>query len=204
MRSAIGLMLAAPLLFALGCGAPEIVSIDVGDIPAGETVTITLRAVVAPGAGGEISTQGIVTASNLAALVTDDPEPPGAADPTVLELACDPDAAGDCDDDGALNSDDNCRKVANGPSVPDAGGNSQLDADGDGFGNACDGDFDQDGFVGGPDFDVFLQCFGVTPGPGVGPADDPTCEESDMDGNGLVDAADNELFLAVFNGPPGP
>ena len=42
------------------------------------------------------------------------------------------DPAGDFDSDGILNSEDNCRFVANG-----AGGDNQSDADGDGIGDAC-------------------------------------------------------------------
>ena len=198
MRRASWLVLVVPVLLAARCGggAPEIVRVEVGDIPVGETVTVTLRAVVAPGASGEIATQGTVTAGNLPALATDDPDPPGAADPTVVELVCDPDAPGDCDDDGAENEDDNCRKVANGPTAPDAGGNSQLDADGDGFGNACDCDFDQSLTCNIDDFNLFLPDFAATLDSGIG---------TDMDGNGSVGISDFNLFLPGFvAGEPGP
>ena len=46
----------------------------------------------------------------------------------------------DSDADGLLDPDDDCRHQANGPALPDGGGNSQLDTDGDGIGNACDAD----------------------------------------------------------------
>ena len=71
------------------------------------------------------------------------------------------------------------------------------------YGNVCDGDFNQDLFVGGPDFDVFLQCFGWFVG-AQGPPDDPDCAESDMSGDGFVGGPDFGLFIKVFNGPPGP
>jgi len=105
--------------------------------------------------------------------------------------ACAP-AVADADGDGVADDADSCRLTAN----PD-----QTDADGDGLGNACDGDFDQDGFAGGPDYDVFLQCFEQSTGPGTGPADDPECRESDMDADGAVGGADYDLFLAVYNQP---
>ena len=76
--------------------------------------------------------------------------------------------------------------------------------DHDGIGNVCDGDFNQDGFVGGPDFTIFLGCFNRSVAPGVGPPDDPDCNESDMNGDGFVGGPDFTLFLQVFNGPPGP
>ena len=52
----------------------------------------------------------------------------------------------DADDDGISNSFDNCVLEAN---------SSQLDGDGDGFGNACDADFDQDGVTNFLDLDYF-------------------------------------------------
>ena len=101
------------------------------------------------------------------------------------------------DSDGLADHVDNCIAEPNGPSISDAGGNVQLDTDADGFGNACDGDFNQDGFVGGPDFTLFLACLNA-------PAASGLCLAADMDGSGIVDAADHILFMRVFNGPPGP
>lgn len=116
--------------------------------------------------------------------------------PTVVGGA----AGEDSDGDGVVDALDNCVDQANGP---DAGPNDQLDTDSDGYGDVCDGDLNQDGFVGGPDFDIFLQCFNRATG-GGGPADDPDCAESDMNGDGFVGGPDFDLFLQVFNGPPGP
>jgi len=120
-------------------------------------------------------------------------------EPVVLDFcqqrpadpACAP-AVADADGDGVADDADSCRLTRN---------PGQVDADGDGLGNACDGDFDQDGFAGGPDYDVFLQCFEQSTGPGTGPADDPACRESDMDADGTVGGADYDLFLAVYNQP---
>jgi len=100
----------------------------------------------------------------------------------------------DADGDGFANGVDNCIDVAN---------PSQLDVDGDGCGNLCDADFDQNGLAGGSDFNTFRLCFsqGV---PGSGPAEDPTCAESDMDGNGVVGGEDFARFRLQLGSPPGP
>ncbi len=48
------------------------------------------------------------------------------------------------------------RHLPNGPAIPDAGGNSQLDTDNDGYGNICDPEYgDPDNVVGIGDFNVF-------------------------------------------------
>lgn len=103
----------------------------------------------------------------------------------------------DTDGDGYLDVEDNCTLIANGAPEPDL-----RDADLDGFGNACDGDFDNNGYVTTMDFGVFLQCYQT----GSGPALDPDCEGSDMDGSGVVDIDDfNNHFLPAFQaGTPGP
>jgi parallel beta-helix repeat protein len=107
----------------------------------------------------------------------------------------------DRDADGILDPVDNCLEDANGPL---AGPNDQLDADGDGIGNVCDADLNQDRFVGIPDFGIMLPCYLKSVGPGTGPAADPECRESDMDGSGLVDFQDFLYFLFAYNAPPGP
>jgi glucose/arabinose dehydrogenase len=101
----------------------------------------------------------------------------------------------DADADGIPDLIDNCSARANA---------SQEDADFDGFGNACDGDFDQSGVVGGADLIVLRKCFGASVGAGAGPPADPTCAESDMNGDGIVGAPDFNLFRLVFGMPPGP
>lgn len=51
---------------------------------------------------------------------------------------------------------DNCSVVANGPNQA----SNQSDCDGNGYGNACDADYDQDGVVTAADFGGFLGAFG--------------------------------------------
>lgn len=104
----------------------------------------------------------------------------------------------DSDSDGVGDSQDNCIEQPNGPLIPDAGGNSQLDSDGDRIGNMCDCDLNQDDFCGGPDFTLFIGCFNA-PTNGI-----PTCESADMNGDGFVGGPDATQFIGGFNGPPGP
>ena len=92
----------------------------------------------------------------------------------------------DSDGDGVPDVADNCKLVANGTLIPDAGGNSQLDADGDGYGNLCDGDFNQDDFVNVIDLGLFKQRFFT--------AD----SEADLNGDGIVNVLDLGLFKAMF------
>jgi chitodextrinase len=98
----------------------------------------------------------------------------------------------DQDSDGIADSQDNCILVANGPLIPDAGGNIQLDTDGDNYGNICDPDFDNDLFVNAIDLAYFKPRFFTT---------DP---DADLDGDGIVNAADLAILKLFFFKPPGP
>jgi hypothetical protein len=100
----------------------------------------------------------------------------------------------DSDLDGITDDADNCTLVVNGPTIPDAGGNSQLDTNGDGYGNACDPDLNNDGTVNAADIGPFKAAFN-TAAPG---------SDADFNGDGVVNAADIGLFRARFNRPPGP
>ena len=98
----------------------------------------------------------------------------------------------DDDGDGVANSADNCLFVSN--AAP-----ANCDTDSDGFGSACDGDFDQSGHVSATDFsDHFLPDFGTGTDSGTG---------TDMDCSGIVNATDfGTYFLPQFlpPGSPGP
>jgi hypothetical protein len=103
-------------------------------------------------------------------------------------------AVTDEDNDLVPDQFDNCTGLANGPNeAPE----NQRDTDVDGYGNACDPDYDNDGTVTAADFAVFLGDFG-----GAG-------DLTDHDGDGATTSADFGVFLGKFaldppdNGP-GP
>jgi hypothetical protein len=98
----------------------------------------------------------------------------------------------DSDNDGVGDASDNCTAVPNGSSVPDAGGNVQLDSNGDGYGNACDADLNDDGVVNGLDVGPFTAEFG-TAGP-----------DADFNGDGVVNGLDVGTFTNAFGQAPGP
>ena len=101
-------------------------------------------------------------------------------------------SATDSDLDGVPDSDDNCTLVPNGPLIPDAGGYSQRDTDNDGYGNICDPDFDNNGFINAADLAYLKANFF---------SGDP---HADLNGDGFVNAADLAIAKQMFFGPPGP
>jgi len=89
----------------------------------------------------------------------------------------------DGDGDGVLDGLDNCLEAHN---------PAQQDSDGDGYGNACDFDYDQDGIVNFADLARLRRSFfGTSP-------------LQDHDGNGVVNFGDLALFARGFLRPPGP
>lgn len=97
----------------------------------------------------------------------------------------------DTDGDGVFNVLDNCVSLSN--AAP-----GDCDTDNDGYGNMCDGDFDQNFAVNAVDFNAkFVPSFKT----GV-----PTSTGTDMDCNGAVNAVDfNAKFVPQFKaGKPGP
>jgi hypothetical protein len=98
----------------------------------------------------------------------------------------------DIDLDGIADVLDNCVNVPNGPNSLDAGGNSQLDTNADGYGNACDADLDNNGVVNGLDVGPFTAAFG-TAGP-----------DADFNGDGIVNGLDVGPFVNSFGSAPGP
>ena len=119
--------------------------------------------------------------------------------PYSLGLEC---IIGTCIDDPnpAPTTGDNCVDVPNAPPL-------DCDTDGDGYGNACDGDFTQNGVIDATDFtSVFLVDFATGVDGGTG---------TDMNCSGTVDATDfldfgpapwlTPSFLRGFRlGNPGP
>ena len=92
---------------------------------------------------------------------------------------------GDTDGDDVDDYFDVCRDVADSP---------QLDTDGDGCGNICDGDYDNDGDVDGGDFLTFRGGFFAS-----------ASGDTDHDGDGDTDGADFLKFRGqFFQAVPGP
>jgi len=89
----------------------------------------------------------------------------------------------DTDGDGIPDSRDNCILVPN---------KDQLDTDGDGYGNACDADLNNDGFVNALDLAAMRNQFGKRKVPG------------DLNGDGIVNSLDISLFAKLFGKAPGP
>src|SRR5262249_40248903 len=81
----------------------------------------------------------------------------------------------DADSDGVPDHADNCVAIPN---------PSQLDSNQDGYGNACDADYNNDGAVGAPDFVLLRGGFGKHSGdPGFAP-------DLDANGDGAIGALD--------------
>jgi hypothetical protein len=109
-----------------------------------------------------------------------------------------PGVSDDQDEDGVADVADNCQLIPNGPLAFDWGGNSQLDTDGDGFGNLCDSDLNNDGFTNFSDFVDFVIAFYSQPG-------QPTWNpNADLNGDDLVNFGDFFSFVVGWMRPPGP
>ena len=92
--------------------------------------------------------------------------------------------AADTDADGVSDAIDNCTLLAN---------PSQVDTNGDGYGNACDPDLNNDNIVNAIDLGQFRQAFfsnGVT--------------DSDFNADGVTNALDLGVLKLFFFGSPGP
>ena len=89
----------------------------------------------------------------------------------------------DSDSDIVADSVDNCTLAPNA---------DQRDTDNDGYGNACDPDFDNNLVVNAFDLAFFKNRFFTN---------DP---DADLNGNGVVNAADLAILKSFFFKPPGP
>ena len=94
-----------------------------------------------------------------------------------------------CDGDAISDAADNCLTVFN---------DDQLDSDEDGYGNACDADYDNDGVVTEEDLAIFQESFGLSEG------EDGFNPGADLDGDGVVGAMDFSIFAGYRGGEPGP
>ncbi|HZB47443.1 MAG TPA: lamin tail domain-containing protein, partial [Pyrinomonadaceae bacterium] len=72
----------------------ETVSVQIGTLPAGETVTITFQVTInnpLPSGTTQVSNQGTVSGSNFSSVLTDDPDTVALNDPTVTPVLAPPD-----------------------------------------------------------------------------------------------------------------
>jgi hypothetical protein len=98
------------------------------------------------------------------------------------------DLLADTDGDGVADSADNCTLVAN---------PSQCDSDGDGYGNHCDADLNNNGATNAFDTPLFRAQLGQ-------PSVAPTYNIADLNCNGSVNAFDTPIFRSLLGSPPGP
>lgn len=113
-------------------------------------------------------------------------------------------SVGDSDGDLIADDVDNCTLRANGPNQL----GNQIDTDVDGYGNACDPDYDNTGFVNTADFGIFLQSFGFSSSSSPPPVGGYNFE-TDHNGSLSTNVADYGIFLQFYSTPypnnvPGP
>ena len=87
------------------------------------------------------------------------------------------------DSDTVLDGHDNCLFEGN---------TDQRETDGDGYGNICDPDFNNDGVVNSADLAYFKPLFFTGD------------QDADLNGDGLVNAGDLAILRQFFFEPPGP
>ena len=97
----------------------------------------------------------------------------------------------DTDGDGIPDDTDNCPCVSNA---------LQIDTDGDGYGNRCDADLNNDGTVNAPDFGMFAFTYGLCEGDvNYNPDANLTADSGDV----CVNAPDFGVFAYYYSNPVG-
>jgi len=94
----------------------------------------------------------------------------------------------DTDGDGVPDGSDNCTLLAN---------PGQCDSDGDGYGNRCDADLNNNGVTNAFDTPLFRAQIGM-------PSVAPIYNAADLNCNGSVTSFDTPILRALLGAPPGP
>jgi len=162
------------------CDATETLVWNLGTIPAGDTVTVSLPPVVNAvpniSKGEQIEFVAWVEDSAARSRAID---VVGIGDPALV----------DTDGDGVIDDNDNCTLIPN----PD-----QLDTDGDGYGNLCDGDLNNDGSTNTLDLNLYKLAHRTS----VGDANYNV--DADFNGNGQINTLDLNIYKGLHRKPPGP
>jgi hypothetical protein len=95
----------------------------------------------------------------------------------------------DSDNDSFKDFLDNCTYVSN----PD-----QLDTDGDGYGNRCDGDLNNDGSTNTLDLNLYKLAHRTSAG------DANYNPDADFNGDGVINTLDLNIYKGLHRKPPGP
>ncbi len=160
------------------------VSVKLSELPVQDDEWITAIA-LDPKSGAEVG-RGIVNRDGIATIDLGDQKLDNlivrvaSTDGLVIQAAA---KETDRDGDGIPDSQDNCSAVAN---------SNQRDGDNDGYGDACDGDINNDGIVNSIDVAQLRGAFGSRQSRG------------DLNGDGVVNSADVALLRKFFATRPGP
>ncbi|NNF17054.1 MAG: hypothetical protein HKN70_09920 [Gammaproteobacteria bacterium] len=101
-----------------------------------------------------------------------------------VQIVAGPPVGSDVDEDGVDDSVDNCTLIPNA---------AQIDTNGDGYGNACDPDLDNNGIVNFTDVSLWAPLFNTV-----------TSGDADFNGDGVANFGDFAIFSDYFLEPPGP
>ncbi len=173
------------------CDRDWFLQLDLGpDFPGNDTFTLVPRVV----AGGGGTDNPWTSITELIALPPPDPpadgDRDGAADSTDnCPLRANPEQY-DADGDDVGDVCDNCSRRANA---------NQQNTNRDNFGNVCDPDYNDDGRVGIPDFNVLRAQFGKRSG--VHADFNPNV---DHNGDGVIGLPDFNVLRSYFGRAPGP
>jgi acyl dehydratase len=159
------------------CSSGDLVTWALGTLTAGATVTVSMPPVVSNGV-----VDGRLLVVDMA--VTADSGDQTLATETVLIAPFNDD-----DGDGVASLFDNCTAVTN---------SDQLDTNGDGYGNLCDGDLNNDGATNTLDLNLYKLAHRSA----LGDANyDP---DADFNGDGLINTLDLNIYKGLHRLPPGP